>query len=101
MIELMVGLVGLVFPIGFGIYLVRSSRRRAGSEPRCGHCDYILTGLESNRCPECGLLFIEAGVIKGTRTSSRSRYWIGLALILMAPLFVVIGVSTAYMPRRA
>lgn len=84
---LMLGLVGSVLPFGLGIYLIQSSRGRAGPEPLCGNCDYNLTGLESNRCPECGLLFIEGEFIKGSRTSSHTRFWIGLVLVLMASLF--------------
>ena len=25
--------------------------------PTCGRCDYVLTGLPENRCPECGTVF--------------------------------------------
>lgn len=38
--------------------------------PRCAACGYNLTGLTSNRCPECGRLFIEAGVIVPGRTTA-------------------------------
>lgn len=51
--------------------------------PHCGHCQYNLTGIEDNRCPECGWLFIEAGVKivgEGSRgqSKSKSRLWRGI-----------------------
>lgn len=56
----------------------------------CQECGYNLTGNVSGRCPECGKLIIEAGVVS-PRQSSRPRFWIGIgigiALVLaMLPL---------------
>lgn len=60
-----------------GLLLVWSARRVGRSGPRCGNCGYNLTGAPSNRCGECGRLFIEAGVI--TRTiAARRRFRMGL-----------------------
>ena len=98
----MFGVVAIMLAVvtaGSGLYLIRSARRRRGTEPRCGHCGYNLTGSQSDRCPECGLRFIEAGVVKGS-PASRARLWIGLALIMLAPLFGGISVST-YLADRA
>ena len=72
---------------------------RRGTEPRCGRCGYNLTGSQSDRCPECGLRFIEAGVVKGS-PASRARLWIGLALLMLLPLFDGLSVAT-YMAGRA
>jgi len=88
-----------VLSAGIGLYLIRSARRRRGTEPRCGHCGYNLTGSLSDRCPECGLRFVEAGVVKGS-PASRARLWIGLALIMLTPLFGGLSVAT-YMADRA
>ncbi len=98
----MFGVVAIMLAVvsaGIGFYLIRSARRRRGTEPRCGHCGYNLTGSLSDRCPECGLRFIEAGVVKGS-PASRVRLWIGLALIMMAPLFGGLS-ATMYMARKA
>ena len=94
-----VAIVSAVLSAGIGLYLIRSARRRLGTEPRCGHCGYNLTGSLSDRCPECGLRFIEAGVVKGS-PASRVRLWIGLALIMLATLFGGLSAST-YLARRA
>jgi hypothetical protein len=46
---LFVGIIGLLF-IADGLW----SRRR-GHTPYCRHCNYNLTSLDSDRCPECGM----------------------------------------------
>ena len=94
-----VAIILAVLSAGIGLYLIRSARRRRGTEPRCGHCGYNLTGSLSDRCPECGLRFIEAGVVKGS-PASRARLWIGVALIMLATLFGGLSVS-AYLARKA
>jgi len=53
----------------------------------------------SDRCSECGLRFIEAGVVKGS-PASRVRLWIGVALIMLPPLFGGLS-ATMYMARKA
>ena len=94
----MFGVVAIMLAVvsaAIGLYLIRSARRRRGTEPRCGHCEYNLTGSLSDRCPECGLRFIEAGVVMGSR-ASRALLWIGLALIMLTPLFGGLS-ATMYM----
>lgn len=84
----------LVGSLAAGIYLIRSSRKRAAAGgPACGHCGYNLTGAPGNRCPECGRLFIEAGVLAARTTGSRPRRTIGIlacvtALVLLTVLFL-------------
>ena len=71
-------------------------RGREGTDPTCGHCGYNLTGSESNRCPECGTLFIEAGVTLGNPSPKRAR-WVWVSLIVLSILFVGgIGLSVSY-----
>ena len=38
-------------------YMVKQRRKRRDSEPRCAKCGYLLYGLPSNICPECGTPF--------------------------------------------
>lgn len=37
----------------------------------CDHCDYNLTGLTENRCPECGNIFLQDGFTTPSRTAQR------------------------------
>jgi predicted RNA-binding Zn-ribbon protein involved in translation (DUF1610 family) len=62
-------------------------RRRASDVPQCGACGYNLTGAPANRCPECGALFIEAGVTfldpqRGSRLRRR-RLLLGLTAFVI------------------
>ena len=52
-------------------------RGREGTDPTCGQCGYNLTGSESNRCPECGTLFIEAGVALGKPLTQEGAVGLG------------------------
>ena len=79
------------------VVLFKAQRRgREGTDPTCGQCGYNLTGSESNRCPECGTLFIEAGVTLGNPSPKRPR-WVLVSLLVLLILFVwVIGASVTY-----
>lgn len=70
--------------------------------PRCGNCGYNLTGSTSNRCPECGLLFIEAGVVVrrgGRRRSIGRRVLLALGLLSL-PIIAMLGL-TLYLRAEA
>lgn len=49
------GYLGLFLFVLYHIFLKR--RPRADGLPRCPQCEYLLRGLSSNRCPECGRTF--------------------------------------------
>ncbi|MCA9254520.1 MAG: hypothetical protein KDA33_02735 [Phycisphaerales bacterium] len=71
--------------------------------PTCGHCGYDLTGAESNRCPECGWLFIEAGVRVGPDGDTRRKRFrraVILAIVLLAGAGVMLT-AEAYLRARA
>ena len=63
-----------------GVRIMRSSGDRRPTSPTCGHCGYNLTGAPGNRCSECGLLFIEAGVVTPATSGKPRRRWLGIAL---------------------
>ena len=82
--------------VGAVVIVLLKAQRREGTDPTCGRCGYNLTGSESNRCPECGTLFIEAGVTLGNPAPKRAR-WVLVSLIVLSILFVAgIGLSLSY-----
>ncbi len=61
---------------------------RSTTGPRCGNCRYNLTGSQTNRCPECGMLFVDAGVLVG---GARKRgKWL---MLVVGVLFLGIGTT--------
>src|SRR5689334_13147418 len=65
-----------------GLWLRRQGRGDVADDPVCGSCGYNLRGATGNRCPECGRLFIEAGVYRrGARDKSARR--VATALIVI------------------
>ena len=94
-------LLGASACVAVAVVVMVASRRKADTNlPRCGNCGYNLTGAPSNRCPECGRLFIEAGVVvKQPRPVASRRVIWGLMLVLVG--FAVLGVlGTIAMNQR-
>lgn len=60
--------------------------RRIGTEPFCRKCEYQLTGLQSNRCPECGSELGDRAVVHGVPR----RRW---GLVTLAVMLMVGGMS--------
>ena len=83
------------------VVLLKGRRRgREGADPACGRCGYNLTGSESNRCPECGTLFIEAGVTLGNPSPMKAR-WVLVSLVVLSSLFVAgLGLSVSHRAAR-
>ena len=94
-VALLVGVVAAV------VVLIKGQRRgREGTDPTCGQCGYNLTGSESNRCPECGTLFIEAGVTLGNPSPKRAR-WVWVSVLVLSILLVGgIGLSVSLTAAR-
>ena len=89
-------LVGVVV----ALLAIRKTLPTGEPDPTCGRCGYNLTGSVSNRCPECGALFIEAGVILGT-PSPRRAPWVLVSLVVLSMLFVGgIGLSVSHTAAR-
>lgn len=72
-----------------------SPARQADAWPRCGKCNYNLTGCTSNRCSECGSLLIEAGIVVAPppRTLRRVRAFRAIAAVVILILLVCAGRS--------
>lgn len=87
MTALQICLVGLLLSAAIEFLLLLVQRWKTPSEPRCGGCGYNLTGAPSNRCPECGSLFVDAGVITRKTQSPRRM----LAVVSLASLATVAG----------
>lgn len=72
--------------------------RRVGDEPRCRRCGYIVHGIESGQCPECGLALGPGAVRIGVRVRRRRALAIGCLLLLIGAAFGV-AVGTGWAAR--
>src|SRR5262245_21576586 len=70
--------------LGVGGWLLLTARRRAeGQEPHCLMCGYNLTGLDSERCPECGVELTADMRSCGPPSEMRwGRFMVGLVIVL-------------------
>lgn len=95
-------IAGVLTCVAVVVMVIVMSRRRAETAvPRCGSCGYNLTGAPSNRCPECGKLFIEAGVITRQPTLSPSRGVIRVLVLILVGFTVLAVLGTMAMGWRA
>ena len=77
-----VALLGL---IGGLLLLWRGRRgRRHGDLPHCRRCDYVLVGIDSDRCPECGAPLDPRNIVRGGRVRGRGLVWTGAVLSLLS-----------------
>ena len=83
------------------VAVVLSRRQPDTTMPRCGNCGYNLTGAPSNRCPECGQLFIEAGVITRQPTPSPPRHAARVTLLILVGLTATAVLGTVAMWVRS
>ena len=81
----------------------RRRRKNAPALPSCGKCGYVVQGLPTFTCPECGSDLREAGIITSTQRRpfgplARASLW---TLILPVPalLFTVLAAMTI-LPTR-
>jgi hypothetical protein len=92
---LVIGIPLLLFAAGvmFGYWRRRSVRV---TDPSCGKCRYIVHGLESFICPECGSDLREVGILApGTREplsrGKRVLLWLFIAPAPTLFLFAILG----------
>ena len=101
MIVLASVIFGALLCVAIAVIVAVLSRRRAqAAVPRCGNCGYNLTGAPSNRCPECGQLFVEAGVITRQPTASFSRGATVVVVLILVGLTVLAALGTVMMGVR-
>lgn len=68
---------------------------RVGDELFCGTCGYALTGLASDRCPECGNAITETNTAQGqTRLPRRYLRHAVLFFILYAASICILALIT-------
>ena len=78
-------LLGWPIPVVGALLLFRGIRgRRVGDEPRCRKCKYILIGISSSRCPECGRDVTAKGRQVGLWRLRRVAFATGLCLALIS-----------------
>src|SRR5687768_11323859 len=74
--------------LAFGLFLLLTARKHpAGDSPHCPKCDYLLHGLTSPTCPECGHPVTESNIVKGERQTNRKALAMGL-VFLTIPLLL-------------
>ena len=70
--------------------------RRLGSEPRCRVCEYNLTGLTSDRCPECGATLSPTSVAYGVRCRNRIAIVAGVVVLAFTLGVLVLAGSGSF-----
>jgi hypothetical protein len=55
--------------------------RRVGNEPHCPRCNYLVVGISSQHCPECGAALAPETIVHGQRVVDRKR--LGFASVLL------------------
>jgi hypothetical protein len=60
---------------------VQSSR--IGYEPSCRACGYNLTGIQSQRCPECGSILSPLSILSGRKQRQFGLMLAGIAMLLL------------------
>jgi hypothetical protein len=75
-------IMGLIL-LHAGAFLLRLAwfPRRIGETPHCRSCGYILEGIDSDRCPECGQHVSPRTIVRGQRV--RRPYLAAIACLLV------------------
>ena len=92
---LIAGGCGVMVVVVLGLWLTGRLKRRVGTEPHCRKCNYPLTGLESDRCPECGTELVEG------RTVILGRRKAATGLVVFANVLLIVGLAAMFLAARA
>jgi hypothetical protein len=78
-----------------GIWLLKRGNwpKRVGQTPHCPGCNYILTGIQADRCPECGGPLRSTNIIYGERRR-RPAVAGGAVLLLLISIAIVVAPLT-------
>lgn len=85
-VKLLILLAALVVAVILFIRMLRRPRRR-GTTPHCARCEYNLTGLTSDRCPECGTEMIPANIVYGEKIR---RPWLAVTSLAVAVIVMIL-----------
>jgi general secretion pathway protein G len=118
-VQVVLGAIAVAMPV-LGLALVvmgaqrvvGGCRRRPPDEPdpdeppRCRQCEYLLIGIQSQRCPECGTILSPDNVVHGERRRNAHQAVGGvgvlaLGIVLMAALIVPKFTGRAIYPKTA
>ncbi|HNU46996.1 MAG TPA: hypothetical protein PKH26_17050 [Phycisphaerae bacterium] len=90
---LVLGFLMLSAGIALTAHGIRGQRR--GREPRCPGCEYNLTGLQPERCPECGIRVDAGDIVYGLRQRHMGAITAGVGLVVFGAASSGIGVFQA------
>jgi hypothetical protein len=92
--NLAVILIIVVLAVLGGRLVYVGRKRRVGDAPHCRKCNYLLHGLASERCPECGSALSSDDIIYGEPVRQWKSFLFGwLALLLLGTLIITWATS--------
>lgn len=68
-------------------------QRRVGTNPHCRRCNYLLHGINSERCPECGAMLSPAAIAYGEQHRRRAPLVLGFTLLALWIVFAWGGLN--------
>jgi len=103
MLVFVIALLVILIPLAIGIALVVKSRGKGLGYPACGTCRYDLSASvgTTDRCPECGLLFVTAGIVPPHGQRQPALLWMGVALLALSLGCAGTGLFASVLSQRA